>query len=235
MRRAWAVLFLMLPLAVAGQAGSGAGQPATPVPGFQTWSSPELHLTYWYPADLKPVDGAFAETDGRRMLYGEDADSERANKGGCLKTLLSVGNGREGSGGAWTRVGLLEVSGQCFPAKMLKDKKGVPLLLRNLVTQGTTVMGTMPVEAPALYLLEGRRAGFGASQGQPVTTGDVQTADQQLIGVAVVDLEDRLVAWVIETSDASMFNRLLGSGVDFGTGKPERLFPGSVGEGDGAF
>jgi hypothetical protein len=99
------------------------------------------------------------------------------------------------------------------------------MLLRNLVKQGTTVMGLMPMEQPAAYEIEGRKANFAAAQGEPVTGNDLQTGTSEVIGVAAVAVEGRVVAWVIETNDGAMFNRLLGSGVDFGTGKPQRLFP----------
>ena len=217
----------MLPSAhaqIAGQASSGG--PATVPPGFQAWSNPELHLTYLYPAELTPVDGAFGTTAVRRMIYG-DPDSDTAKADTCAKVLLSVGKGNEGKG-EWTRVGLVEVNGQCFPPKALQSKKSTQMLLRNLVSQGTTVMGMMPMEQPAVYPIEGHWASFSAAQGEPISRSDLQTGEQQLIGLAAVQVGGRILGWVIETNDEAMFNRLLGSGVDFGTGKPEQLFGGGV-------
>ncbi len=238
MRQVWLVALLLLPQALAAQMQNGAAQTGTaqtgvtqtaaPAPQFQTWSNQKLHLTYFYPAELTPRDGAFAVAAGRRILYGEDAEGEQGKADTCATALLSVGEGKEGGAGAWARLGVVDISAECFPPKVLRDKKATQLLLRNLVTQGTTVMGTMPLEVPTLYELDGYRAGFCAAQGQPVTPGDVQTGGQQLIGIAVVALQDRLVAWVIETNDTATFNRILGSGVDFGSGKPDKLFPAEV-------
>lgn len=233
MRRVWLLPTLvaaaMLSSAhaqISGQASSGG--PATVPPGFQAWSNPELHLTWLYPAELTPVDGAFAITAAQRMLHGEDAESDPTQADTCAKVLLSVGKGTEGKG-QWVRVGLVAVNGQCFPAKVLQSKKPTQMLLRNLVSQGTTVMGMMPVEdQPAGYQIEGHWATFSAAQGEPVGKSDVQTSDQQVLGVVAVQAEGCILGWVLETNDEAMFNRLLGSGVDFGTGKPEPLFGGGV-------
>jgi hypothetical protein len=232
MRRLWLLLSLIvsavpMPTAraqISGQASSGA---AAAVPAwFTAYSNAELHLTYTYPAQLTPVDGAFAVTAARRMIYG-DAESDLAKADRCAKVLLSVGEGSE-SRGAWTRVGLVQVDGQCYPPKWLQKKKDTLLLLGNLVRQGTTVMGMMPLERPTGYQIEGHWASFCAAQGQPVTMSDVQTAEQQMVGLAAVQAGSRVLAWVIETNDTAMFNRLLGTGVDFGTGKPEQLFGGGI-------
>jgi hypothetical protein len=218
----------MIPLFATGQTNPNAGSAPAPPPELHAWSVPELHLTYSYPAELTARDGAFAVAAGNRMLYDEDAHGSRAKGETCAKVLLSVGMGREGSKGSWTRLGVLSINGKCFPEKMLRNKKAVQLLLRNLVSQGTTVMGTMPLEVPTGYELGGHWASFCAAQGQPVTADDVQASDQQLDGIIAVALEDELIAWVIETNDDAMFNQLLGSRVDFGTGGSERLSPVQV-------
>jgi hypothetical protein len=216
------------PRAVAkGQTGAGtAGSPAARV-----YSNPEFHLTFSYPAELTPTSAAPLAIVGRRMVYGgdEEGDPDHPGTDTCAKVLLSVGKGNQNGSGAsnpWVRLGLLDVSAQCFPAKVFEKKKTIDGLLRNLVKQGTTLMGLMPLEQPAAYEIEGHRANFCAAQGQPVTGSDLQTGGQELIGVAVVAVPGHVVAWVIETSDAAVFNQLLGSPVDFGAGKMERLFPG---------
>jgi hypothetical protein len=219
-----ASMLLPVDAQISGQASSGAAVPVPP--GFQGYSKAELHLTYLYPAELTPIDGAFGVTAARRMIYGE-ADSDPAKADTCAKVLLAVGKGREGNG-AWTRVALVDVNGQCFPPKALQNKKATQLLLRNLVLQGTTVMGMMPVAPTAVYPIEGHWASFSAAQGEPITKSDLQTAEQQMLGLAAVQTEGQVLAWVIETNDAAMFNQLLGSGVDLGTGKPEPLFGGGV-------
>lgn len=211
---------------VTGQAASGPPPVASPT--NQVFSNAELHLTYSYPAELAPQDSAFAAAIARRMIYGEDAETDYAKARDCAKVLLSVGTGREGSPGPWVRVALVEIGELCAPAKVLQNKKAVQALLANLVKQGTTVMGMMPVERPTVYQIEGHWAGFCAAQGTPVTGQDLQTGQEQLIGVAAVAVDAKILGWVIQTSDAATFNRLLATGVDFGTGKPERLFAGAV-------
>jgi hypothetical protein len=220
-------------------AGGGAQAGVAGAPTVQTYTNPELHLTFQYPADLKPRDGAEVALVGRRMMFGgdEEADPDHPKPDTCTKVVLSVGKGSEGSGaagGAWVRLGVLDLDARCFPAQVFRNKKTIDPLLRNLVKQGTTVMGMMPLEQPAAYLLEGRRASFCATQGQPLTEGDLQTGEELMMGVVVAAVDGHLVGWVLETSDAATFNQLLGSLVDLGGGKPERLFPGQVGQGTGS-
>ncbi|HEX4310967.1 MAG TPA: hypothetical protein VHZ25_13125 [Acidobacteriaceae bacterium] len=241
MKLGWSAVLLVAVAAGAQTTGvTGAAQAgAAGSPAVQTYTNPELHLTFQYPADLTPRDTAEVTLVGRRMMYGgdEEADPGHPKPDTCTKVLLSVGKGNEGSGkagGVWVRVGLLDVDARCFPAQVFRNKKTIDPLLRNLVKQGTTVMGMMPLEQPAAYGIQGHRTSFCAAQGQPLTGTDLQTGDEQMMGVVVVAVEGHLVGWVLETSDAAIFNQLLGSVVDLGGGKPERLFPGQVGQGTGS-
>jgi hypothetical protein len=171
------------------------------------------------------------------MVYGsseESNDPDHPKADSCTKVLLSVGKGSERQAGTWVRLGLLDENAQCFPAKVFQNKKATDALLRNLVKQGTTVMGMMPVEQAVSYLVQGHRAGFCGAQGAPVTGGDLQTAGDQLIGVVAAAVDGHVLAWVLETNDPATFNELLGSQVDFGVGKADRLFPGLAGEAEGA-
>jgi hypothetical protein len=221
----WVVLVLA-PVMVAAQTAVAPGTTAGPV---QVYANAELHLTFSYPADLAPVDAAAVAAVGRRMVYGaneESDDPDHPKADACTKVLLSVGKGSERQAGTWVRLGVLDENAQCFPAKVFQNKKATDALLRNLVKQGTTVMGMMPVEEPVGYLMQGHRAGFCAAQGAPVTGSDVQTGGDQLIGVVAVAVDGHVLGWVLESNDPATLNRLLGSGVDFGAGKVERLFPG---------
>ncbi|HVT99241.1 MAG TPA: hypothetical protein VHE33_17175 [Acidobacteriaceae bacterium] len=205
-----------------GPANSGGAVP----PGYQVYTNAELHLTLTYSAELTGVDGAFATTAARRMIYG-DEQLDAAREDACVKVLLAVGKGSEGKG-SWARVGAVEIRGECFPPKVLQKRKDTQMLLRNLVRQGTTLMGMMPLEQPGGYQIEGHWASFGAAQGEPVTKSDIQSGEAQLIGVGAIAVQGWILGWVVETNDAAMFNQLLGSGVVFGTGTPQRLFGGGV-------
>jgi hypothetical protein len=211
------------------------GQPTVPAPTaepMRSYTNPELHLTFSYPAELTPRDVATALGAERRMVYGTDAaaatDQSRADT--CAKVLLAVGEDSAGSGAAGTRasIALFDVNTACYPAKVLRDKKAMDLLLRNMTIQATTEMGMMPIEQPMFYDLEGHRMHFCAAQGTPVTTGDLQTGEAEVIGAAAVAVEGHLLGWVLEANDAVLFNRLVGSEVDLGGGKAQRLFPARV-------
>jgi len=210
---------------IAGRVSSGP--PTSAPPGFQIYSNAALHLTYTYPVELKPVDGGFAAAATRRMVYGSDTGSDQGTADRCVKVLMSAGSGTEGKG-AWVRLGVAGVDGRCFPPQVLQKKKATQMLLLNLARQGTTLMGMVALGAPVGYQIEGHWAIFCAAQGQPLSNSDVQTAEAQMLGLAAVQTANGFLTWVIETNDAAMFNRLLGSGVDLGTGKPEELFAGGV-------
>jgi len=227
------IALVLVPVMAAAQttAGSGGTVGTAGSAAVQVYRNAELHLTFSYPAELATVEGAAAAAVGRRMVYGsneESVDPDHPTQDRCTKVLLSVGKGREGQAGTWVRVGLLDENAQCFPAKVFQNKKATDGLLRNLVKQGTTVMGMMPVEQPVGYVLQGHRAGFCGAQGAPVTGSDLQTGGDQLIGVVAAVVAGHVVGWVLETNDPATFNQLLGSQVDFGAGKAERLFPGEA-------
>jgi hypothetical protein len=227
------VALVLVPAMATGQTATSPGV-STGTAGsaaVQVYRNAELHLTFSYPAELAPVDAAAVAAVGRRMVYGsseESDDPDHPTPDLCTKLLLSVGKGSERQAGTWVRLGLLDENAQCFPAKVFQNKKATDALLRNLVKQGTTVMGMMPVAQPVGYLLQGHRAGFCGAQGVPVTDSDVQTGGDQLIGVVAAVVDGHVLGWVLETNDPATFNRLLGSPVDLGAGKAERLFPGAT-------
>jgi hypothetical protein len=196
MMASWIALALV-PAMVAAQTGVQAPIAAAPTAlPVQVYRNAELHLTFSYPAELGPVDSAAMAAVGQRMVYGsteESDDPDHPKPDLCTKVLLSVGKGVEGQSGAWLRVGLLDENAQCFPAKVFQNRKATDALLRNLVKQGTTVMGMMPVEQAVGYLLQGHRAAFCGAQGAPVTNSDVQTGGDQLMGVVAAVVNGHLL------------------------------------------
>jgi hypothetical protein len=210
--------------------GQAAQAPPPASEPMRVYTNPELHLTFSYPAELTPRDAATVLGAERRMIYGADAATDADHpRDMCAKVLLAVGANNAGSGAtSWARVGLFEVDARCLPAQVLRNKKAMDLTLTNLVRQGTTEMGMMPIEPPMFYDLEGQRMHFSAGQGTPVMTADLQTGEEQVIGAAAVAVNGHVLGWVIEANDAALFNRLLGSQVDFGGGKAQRLFPARV-------
>jgi hypothetical protein len=211
--------------------GQAAHAPSPANEPMRVYTNPELHLTFSYPAELVPRDAATALGAERRMIYGTAVSEEDHSKPDtCAKVLLAVGEDNAGSGAVGSRasIALFDVNTQCYPAKLLRDWKAMDLLLRNMTIQGTTEMGMMPIEQPMFYDLEGHRMHFCAAQGTPVTAGDVQTGEAEVIGAAAVAIEGHVLGWVLEAKDAALFNRLMGSQVDLGGGTAQRLFPTRV-------
>jgi hypothetical protein len=122
-------------------------------------------------------------------------------------------------------ISLFDISPGCVPADAAKNKKAMDKALAGIVTEGTTVLGMMPIEQPFAYPIEGHRVHFAASQGQPVTKTDLQTSEPQLRATIAVAVNGHILSWMFEAGDAEFFNRLLASPVDFGAGKAQPLFP----------
>jgi hypothetical protein len=256
MKLVWMIV-LLGPVAAGAQTGTPVAntQPAA----TQVYTNAELHLRFAYPAEMIPRNAQAAAELGQQMLYGEDdgTDARTAMAGGagrarsttCMKTLLSVGTDREaaktpaGSEGGSARaaggaagatdgagsVALFDIDLRCLPPKAQKNRKLMDSVLAGLATQGTTVLGMMPVEQAVGYLLEGQRAYFASAQGQPVAQTDLQPGDDaELTGVVATAVGGHILAWRLEANSVAYFNRLLRSQVDFGTGPAGMLFPGQV-------
>src|ERR1700729_413366 len=97
MMASWVALALG-PAMVAAQTGVQApiaGAP-TGAPPVQVYRNAELHLTFSYPAELGPVDGAAVAAVGQRMVYGSTEEAEgpgHPKPDFCKKVFLLGGEG----------------------------------------------------------------------------------------------------------------------------------------------
>jgi hypothetical protein len=252
MKLVWMIV-LLGPVAAGAQTGTPVAntQPAA----TQVYTNAELHLRFAYPAEMTPRNAQAAAELGQQMLYGEDdgTDARTAMAGGagrarsttCMKTLLAVGSdshaakapagsGRGGARAAGATdgagsVALFDIDLRCLPPKAQKNRKLMDSVLAGLATQGTTVLGMMPVEQAVGYLLDGQRAYFASAQGQPVAQTDLQPGDDaELTGVVATAVGGHILAWRLQANSVAYFNRLLRSQVDLGTGPAGMLFPGQV-------
>ncbi len=211
---------------------------------MQVYSDTELHLTFQYPGELKPLDAQAVAELRRQAMFGNDplVDTGKLNAQACSKVLLAVGTGTAGSGsgrapapgaGAGNgpfsgRISLLEIEGSCIPPVALRKSRAMDGVLSALVSEGTTALGMMPLGQAVGYRLEGRHAWFAAAQGQPVETTALQPGGQELIGSLGIAVSGRILTWTVESDELTYFNRLLASRLDLGTGKPEPLFPAPI-------
>lgn len=212
------------PSAEAQAAAPHAGAPAT-----QTFTNAELHLTFTYPSELKPMDPGTLPGAGRNAAFAGDPDAESDDllTGHCSHVLLSVGKTAESrEGGMWGSILLVAIEPACLPAKTLKSRKAMDNLLNPLVTGATQILGMAPVGPAAAYPVEGYRVHIAESEGQPVVKGDLQPNEaEQTMAVLAVQVNDHVLAWKIESNNAGLLNRMLASQVDFGLGTPQPLFP----------
>lgn len=222
--------FSLVLLLAATAAGQTPGKPAAPA--MRTFTDPALQLTFSYPAELTPVDAKAATALGQRILYGEDGagDAEKMKSGaGCTRTLLAVGE----DGKATARLSLFEIDLSCVPPKAAKNRKLMDQVLHGLAAQGNEVLGMMPMQDPVGFLLQGHHAFFASSQGTPISSASLQTSDAQVTATVAVEVEGqdrqpRILAWHVESSDVAVFNRLLASPVELGSGQAQPLFPAQV-------
>ncbi len=202
---------------------------AAPSSAVITYTNPELHLTFAYPAELKPLAASSVAVEARRMIYGEDttSDSESNRLSTCSTPLLAVGAGSDAgsSTGTAASIALFELDARCVPAKALKNQKTMDPLLRNLTRQAVTFLGMVPIEDSTFYLIQDHRVYFDAAQGTPVTRSDVQPSGSELTAAVATWLNGRVLCWMLEADSLEAFNRLLASQVDFGAGKPQALYP----------
>jgi hypothetical protein len=225
---------LVVGLAAAANVGAQTGAQAAPAqgPAMQVFTDAEMHLTFRYAADLKPMDTKTLAEATNNSRFGADSgeNTDTPQPGACSKVLLSVGKVAPGpKGQEWGILSMLDVGPGCIPPKALKNKKAMDALLKPLVTGGTQVLGMMPLGTESAYLIQGHKVHFAGAQGQPVAKTDLQPAEQtQTIAHFAVALGDHIVLWKIESNNGALLNRMLASQVDFGDGAPQPLFPGQL-------
>lgn len=207
---------------------SSAGSQAS-LGASHVYRNAALALTFSYPARLAARDASDADALGQRMVNGENTDPNAARSGPapCTKTLLALGTGPGQPGavaGLVARLTLFDIDLHCLPPKAVKNKKLLYTTLSGFAAQGVTMMGMMPIEEPAGYLLEGFPAYIAASQGTPVANTDLQSGESQVMAVVAVAANEHILAWMMDSNDLGFFNRMLASRVDFGGGQAQPLF-----------
>jgi len=221
MKAGW--IGLLLAAAVAsGQSAPAGGAQAL---GMQIYENSELHLKFWYPAELRAQDSRSQEGRDQALQEDSTSDATALSSQACSKLLLAVGSGGN-SGQRQGRITVLEVDPTCIPAKALRNRKTMQSLLKGLTSSGTTILGMMPVDQPAAYRIGDYPASFAEAQGEPVAKTDLQPANNdQTLGVVAVAVRGYILTWRLEANNPELFSRLLSSRVDFGQGKPQPLFP----------
>jgi hypothetical protein len=226
----WAAFLVLLSFA---SAQTPATSPVNAPAPLQTYTNQALGLTFSYPAELHPIDGAGAVANGRRMVLGEMAlpsaqPSQQPDT--CTKTLLALGtkpgpeSGKARSGVA-AMLTLFDIDLRCLPPKAAKNKSLLNTTMRGFASQGVTELGMMPINEPVAYRLAGQRAYFAASQGTPVESTELQSGQSEVIAVITVAANQHILAWMLESNDLDVLNRMFRSQVAFGPGPPQQLFP----------
>ena len=208
-------------------------------PSTATYSNPELHFTFEYPAELHAMNPQDLPGSSRTARFSNDPDVGTSNNletGQCSKRLLTVGETGAGpEGKAWASISLVEIEPDCIPPKALRSRHQMELMLMPLVHSNTQVLGMMPMGPAVQYPVQNHRVYMSAAQGQPVQAGDLQTLQgPESVAILATQVQDRVLSWRIETNSMHLLNRILAGRVDFGAGAPQMLFHGHLG-GDTAF
>lgn len=220
-------------------ATTACAQTSAPPSGTATYSNPELHFTFEYPAELHPMNPQDLPGSSRTARFSNDPDvgtTDNLESGQCSKRLLTAGETGAGpEGKAWASISLVEIEPECIPPKALKSRHQMDLLLMPLVRSDTQVLGMMPMGPAVQYPVQNHRVSMAAAQGQPVQAGDLQTLQgSESVAILAAQVQDRIVSWRVESNSMHLLNRILAGRVDFGAGAPQILFPGHLG-GDTAF
>lgn len=225
------LLFLGAGMSIAqAQAQSGAQAGAAGSTNAQQYTDAALHVTFWYPEELTAQDARAIAGVGHPVTFGEEDDSGPRKADTCSRVLLAVGRPARtpGSGAAadmLASISLVDTDPSCVPPPAEKDRKKMDKVLGELTRSATMIFGMMPIEQPLGYEIDGNHVHFAAAQGQPVTKTDLQTADAEYIGAVAVAVQGHILRWTLQATDLDLFNRLLASRVDFGSGKPQALAP----------
>lgn len=191
-------------------------------PAMRTWNDPALQLTFTYPAALQPRDPA------------------SVGGSGCSKVLLAAGIGTDpnqasaadtGSSSAkWASLTLSDMGPACIPPGVLKKSKVMDQMMYGLTGNATQTLGLMPIEQPIGYLLQGRHAYVASAQGEPISDDVVQPANgAEVLAIIAVHVNNHVLIWRLASNEAKLLNHMLAGQVDFGSGKPEPLYPGHFG------
>jgi hypothetical protein len=192
-------------------------------PALRTWKDSALQLAFSYPAELHPRDPA------------------SQGGSGCAKVVMAAGLGsdpnrpgasdRAPASATWASLALSDMGPGCIPPEVLKKPKVMDQMMYGLTGNATQSLGLMPIEQPIGYLIQGHHAYVASAQGEPISEDVVQPANgAEVLAIIAVHVNDHVLIWRLASNDANLLNRMLASQVDFGTGTPQALYPGHIGQ-----
>lgn len=205
-------------LSILGLAAAAFAQSAP----MRTYKDPGLQMTFSYPAELTPAGGETGSGCSRVLLKAALGTNPNEN---------AAGAGSAAGSERWATLTVSDLGPGCFPAKVLKKTKMLYQMLSGLAGDPTQVLGLSPLEQPMGYLMQGHHAFLAAAQGEPVSGNGLQPANgSEVLAVVAASVGDHVLTWRMESNDMNLLNRILASQVDFGSGAPQPLYPGHLGE-----
>ncbi|MGA1981999.1 MAG: hypothetical protein ABSG84_05970 [Acidobacteriaceae bacterium] len=220
-------------------------------PGKDTvYKNDTLGIVFQYPSDLVPADAKAIADRGHRAIYGNDpeSDPEHVKSEKCMIPLL-VAETPESNGpttGTFTigekgkpyvnielppsgLIMLTEMDRSCLPKKMSTNDA-----LGNMASTAQKLPGMKPIDQQMWYDVDKHKVHFSASYGQisPQRLGGKKVqAEDSAVATISVEVNGHLLLWMIMANSEDLFNKLLASKVQFGSGPVLPLFPLTVGNG----
>ena len=209
-----------------------------------------LGITFSYPNDLVLADTKRVADRGHQAIYGNDpaSDPEHVQSEKCMVPLLTaeipeaagptLGNITIGEKGKpYVNIepapnGLImlaELDRSCLPKKISTNDA-----LGNMASTAQKIPGMKPIDQQMWYELDKHKVHFSAAYGRlSAQQLGGRKADAEEVAVATLSVESNkhLVLWMIMANSEELFNRLLSSKVQFGSGPMLPLFPLTIGEG----
>jgi len=211
-----------------------------------------LGIVFRYPADLVPADAKTIADRGHKIIYGNDpeSDPEHVQSEKCTIPLLTAGipetagpttgtvtislgeNGKPHVNIEPAPNGLImltELDRSCLPKKISTNDA-----LGNMASTAQKIPGMKPVDKQMWYEVDKHKIHFSAAYGRLSAQqlgGKKVDAEQVLVATLSVESNGHLLMWMIMANSEELFNRLLASKVQFGSGPVLPLFPLTIGNG----
>lgn len=201
-----------------------AAQPGAQSAPPRTYANPALQLTFSYPAELVPSASGSGTACSRVLLNAALGTDPNRNASDTASSAASASD-------RWATLTLSDTVPACIPAQALRKTKIMDRMLSSLAGGPTQVLGLVPMQPPFGYLLLGGHAFLAAAQGQPVSPTGLQPANgDEVLAIIATRVRDHVLVWRMASNDVDLLNRMLASRIDVGTGPPQPLYPGHVGE-----
>jgi len=218
---------------------------------FGKFYDKELDLHFNYPREMKVLDGKAEMETGHENLFGEagEKDPEHRQAARCIRFHLALDLPKENApqhmandGGLWiddtkeykdsrkpqpifAKIVVMEFLPACLPKPTPKNFDGA---LASMARDLVSLPGLLPAPKPLWYEVAKQKIHMNWSIGRFKMNGHLDEAPMIVMAMST-EWRGHLLMWAFTSNDASIFNQLTKSLVQFGDGPWGQMFPGNLG------